>query len=86
MQVVKFFIKKRYVQKAIKNGEMLPPFYGLAWYEYHRNIAICLPVPFNIVVAILRGCWLWIKHGWHGVANNPRDAYAQGYRDGKRKN
>ena len=74
---------KSYITKYIKDGQMLPPYYGFAWYQFEIGITACLPVPLNLIVAILRNVYSFMKYGNIRVFNNPRDAYRQGYNDGK---
>ena len=71
------------ITKYIKMGQMLPAYYGIAWHQFDRDIAVCLPVPLNLVVAILRNIYSFIKFGHIRVFANQRDAYRQGYSDGK---
>lgn len=67
--------------KHVHRGEVLPPFYGVAWIKWHTDGAVAMPIPFNIVAAVLRSVWVFFKHGHVRVQSNPRDAYAQGRRD-----
>lgn len=70
-------------QKLCAQGEMLPPWYGVAWYEFSRDVAVCYPVPFNRMAAFGRALWLWLRHGSREVRLNPRDAYYQGLKQGR---
>lgn len=71
--------------KEIFEGELIPAWYGLAWRKWQTNSTVCLPVPLNIVAALVRAIWIWAKHGARAVPINPRDAYAQGRKDGATK-
>lgn len=66
--------------KKVSPGEMLPPFYGIAWREIHVDRVVCLPMPFNLLAGLVREVWLFAKHGGRWVPMNPRDAYEQGRR------
>jgi hypothetical protein len=44
-------------------GEELPVGYGIAWYEYHRAVAICAPIPLNFVLGWARRIWFRLKQG-----------------------
>lgn len=76
-----FLFKKRYTKQEIKHGCMLPAFYGFAYREYDKDYIVAYPMPFNLLVRIIRGIYLFLRHGWHEVAADPREAYAQGKND-----
>lgn len=69
--------------KRVSEGEILPPFYGVAWVDWLSNSAMCMPVPLNLVAQVLREVWFACKGGWQEVPRNPRAAYAQGFKDGR---
>lgn len=73
------------MRKEIEHGVIIPAWYGVAWYEMQRDAVICYPIPFNIIAASIRGIYHWIRHGYKPVCFNPREAYAQGFRDGKKE-
>ncbi|HEX8885956.1 MAG TPA: hypothetical protein VF797_15820 [Noviherbaspirillum sp.] len=66
------------ILKRIGQGEMLPPFYGVAWVDFMSRMTICLPVPLNVIAALLRTLWLFLKHGWRAIPVDPRAAYDAG--------
>lgn len=68
--------------KKITNGDLIPPYYGVAWFDWYRNQAVCLPIGLNVLAALGRTVYFSIKHAGRLVMANPRDAYAQGLRDG----
>lgn len=70
------------LRKLIKEYDQLPPFYGIAWWEFRSNIAICYPIPFNLLIRIIRDIWISICLIHRKVDMNPRDAYWEGYYDG----
>lgn len=72
------------ISKEVREGELLPAWYGVAWRRWDANTAICYPVPLNVLCAWCRGVLIWLKHGGRIVPSNSREAYAQGLRDGKR--
>ncbi|WP_305821379.1 hypothetical protein [Massilia brevitalea] len=69
--------------KKIAQGEILPRFYGVAWVDWYRDQAVCLPLGFNLLAACARGLFYSIKNAGRLVRVNPRDAYEQGRRDGR---
>ncbi len=70
--------------KEVREGEMIPPFHGIAWREFERDCAIALPVPLNWLASIARNVWFFLQFGNREIYENQREAYAQGYRNGKR--
>ena len=45
------------IAQKVNPGEVLPRFYGVAYWEYHRAYLIAYPVPINLIVRF--GRWLW---------------------------
>ena len=70
--------------KRIREGEMIPSWYGVAWDDWMRREAVCLPFGVNIVAQFARAVYFEVKHGNRAMRNNVRAAYDQGYADGKR--
>jgi hypothetical protein len=68
--------------KRVSNGYLLPRFYGVAWFDWQASQAVCLPLGVNVLAALGRSVYFSIKHAGRIVHQNPRDAYAQGLRDG----
>jgi hypothetical protein len=70
--------------KRLKEGEMLPAWYGVAFYDYACGRCVAVPIPFNVIYAYLRLIYIYIRVGMKAVSNNPREAYWQGYTEGKK--
>jgi len=71
------------IRKYVAHGDVIPPWYGIAWHDFYRDWAVCYPMPVNMVAGVLYVVYLWLRHGRKGVCNDPLAAYSQGYRDGK---
>lgn len=71
--------------KRVSPGEMIPPLYGVAWYDFATDRVIALPVGLNTLVRVLRAAWVWVRFGGTAVRVNPREAYAQGVRAGRKQ-
>lgn len=41
-------------------GQELPRFYGVAWYDNVKRVAVCYPVPFNWLMWLGREVWLML--------------------------
>ena len=61
------------MKKEIREGEILPKGYGLAWYEMDRLVGIAYPIPLNIIFGFIRKIWFRLKSG---------DLYVTGYDKG----
>lgn len=48
--------------KQIKAGERMPKFYGLAYWDYNMDIAICYPIPLNLFSRWLYDLTFWLKN------------------------
>lgn len=73
------------IVKEVRQGEVIPAWYGVAWVQLENNRAICYPMPFNLLIAAVRATVIWMRYGYRVVPYNARDAYAQGVRDGNRR-
>jgi hypothetical protein len=71
------FIRNK-LTKIVREGECLPPWYGVVYIEWYRQERVCLPVPLNVIARIGRSIWLFLVHGSEEIRVNPRDAYYQG--------
>ncbi len=71
------------IVKEIHRGQIIPAFYGIAWMEYTVDRYVCLPIPLNIIAAISRSVYIWLRHGYKPIAIDPRDAYNQGIKFGR---
>lgn len=49
------------MKREISPGEMIPRFYGIAYYDYPRNRAICYPLFINLIVMLWREFVYWNK-------------------------
>jgi hypothetical protein len=67
------------LKKLVEHGDEMPPWYGVAWYEFSRDAAVCLPVPLNLVAGLLRSLWAFLRFGYRPTRLNARDAFMQGY-------
>jgi hypothetical protein len=72
------------IAKRIKEGEIIPAWYGVAWVDLPLYETICLPLGLNLLASIARNAYIAVRHGWRSCPISPRDAYNQGLRDGRR--
>lgn len=58
---------------------MIPKYYGVAYLEMNRLVAIAYPIPLNILVGFFRKVWFWFKAPKQLFKNG----YDKGYLEGK---
>lgn len=50
--------------RSVRQGQLIPRGYGLAWLQWDCDAAIFLPIPINVVARLGRTVWLWFVHTW----------------------
>lgn len=50
------------MQIQLHSTEEPPWYYGLTYIDYRRGLAICHPVPINLIVRSARYVWFRLKH------------------------
>ncbi len=53
----------KYLKKTIRNGQMIPPWYGIAYVRLEIDEAVILPIPLNVVVGLWVRIHRFFKHG-----------------------
>lgn len=71
------------MKKVIKEGELIPAWYGVTWVDWASRRVVCYPMPLNRVLAFLNDIRLWLKYANKAVSSNCRLAYSDGFRDGE---
>ncbi len=71
------------MKKVIKQSGMIPAYYGIAWVKYQSLEFVCYPVGINLLVVFAMRVKAFVKNGGYAVYMSPKDAYNQGYRDGR---
>jgi hypothetical protein len=74
-------------QKYVREGEIMPRGYGLAWREVNRPVFVCLPIPLNLVARWAREFWfaIWSTLAYRGLSareSRELDAWHRGRRSG----
>jgi hypothetical protein len=67
----------------IRQGELIPAWYGIAYYSFHEDCAYATFIPFNIIYAIVRSIYIFMRVGGVSVRQNSRESYWQGLLKGK---
>lgn len=50
------------MKRYLKEGEMIAPFYGIAYIDYERKCTpVCYPLGINLIVMLWRDWISWIK-------------------------
>lgn len=68
------------IVRVVHQGEVLPKYYGIAWTDWRSRDAYCLPVGLNLIAAMLRGGYLWLRTAPYEVPLDPRAAFEAGLR------
>jgi hypothetical protein len=55
-------MKKKLLRKEIEEGEIIPPFYGVAYPRLESRHLVCYPFPINYLVRIKRDFWLKVRN------------------------
>ena len=61
---------KNILEIVIREGDRIPPFWGIAFFTYHRGImgAACYPLPLNFLLALFRPAYIAMKNPyWNGL-------------------
>lgn len=69
--------------KRINEGEIIPIGYGIAWYEWQKHSAVCLPLGFNVIASAVRAAYFALRGNWNVLKANPLDTYHQGVKVGR---
>lgn len=68
----------RLLSKEITDGGRQPAYYGLAWFDYDRKVAVLYPIPLNAIMAWARRFYIWLRQN-----NTYSSGYDKGYGDGE---
>lgn len=66
----------------ITEGSVIPRGYGIAWWNYHEATAVVMPIPFNIVAALGRRFYHYLRSGVRPSILD--EAERRGYEQGAR--
>lgn len=73
----------RLTMRQVKEGEMIPFGYGIAYYEYAWNSAVCYPIPFNFIARWVRRILFQLKNpGPDGLDKKYNEGYSAGHDKG----
>lgn len=75
--------KKMVSAKQLREGEMIPRFYGIVEYDYALRVVVAYPIPINLCVRAARKIW---KHVIFTqlASENTMEAYCQGVAVGRK--
>lgn len=80
---------KIYGYKIVQIGEVMPRGYGLAYREWERDVAVFYPIPFNLIVRLIRELYYRIRIGIcktkieHMILSALKREFDLGYEAGK---
>lgn len=65
------------IRRTVVEGEMIPRFYGAAWFDHSRCVSVCFPLPLNWVAWAAREALYRLKQ-------TPKTRYDKAYARGRR--
>ena len=68
----------------VREGAMIPKYYGIAYLEIDRLIAVAYPVPFNLVIGVFRKIWNWIRVPEGLFKSGYDNGYLKGKEEGRK--
>lgn len=78
------------LKRELLQNRSVPKGYGLAYYQPDRLIAVCYPIPLNLIVRALRDFYWWIFAGcWRSkyereILKAERFGYERGREDAEK--
>lgn len=66
----------------VDEAKSFPKGYGLVYYDPIMRTAVVMPIPLNLVVSVLRLCYLWLKEPPLFKKMRDYKAYQLGWIDG----
>lgn len=61
MQIIKRITRKTMMLRALGDGEMMPRWYGLAYFDLAMMEYVTAPIPLNILLAWLNKLYYWLQ-------------------------
>ena len=69
---------------AVYQGDLMPAYYGFAYRDINGDFAVFYPVPLNLIVAMWRSFYAFLRCGGIAMSPDPRQAYRQGFEAGRK--
>jgi hypothetical protein len=69
--------------RECREGQVMPPYWGVAWCQFDQGVAYLMPVPLNVVAAVGRSAYDFLRHGHQRITASPRSAWRQGLLEGR---
>ena len=51
------------IARTVREGNIMPRGYGVAWFSPVSPHAICYPVPLNVILGLLRRTYIYLREG-----------------------
>jgi hypothetical protein len=75
-------MKRFQLLQFIVPGQVIPAWYGLAWYDWQRNGHYALPIFLALPCGVARWLWAGLRTGSKAMAIDSRVAYLDGIQQG----
>lgn len=73
------------VLKRIEQGELIPAWHGVAYFDFASLKCVVAPLPLNIVIGLARAAYTTLRFAHRAVADSQRAAYAPPTRKATKK-
>lgn len=70
--------------EKLQQGVMIPRFYAPVYYDYATCRMMAAPIGLHLIVLVVRRIWFTFIGAWRLVPSDPREAYLQGVKHGKK--
>lgn len=68
----------------LRSGEMLSRWYGVSHGDFQRDVTVCYPIPFNLIVRWGRNVLWWLRAPGLDCRNEEwKQGYAKGFDDAR---
>ena len=71
------------IKQELREGEMIPKGYGIAYRNMDRYSVVIYPIPFNLIIGGLRRVWIWLMYGHKLYEDGFHKGYNKGYSEGR---
>lgn len=61
MQIIKRITKKAFLYR-LQDGERLPAWHGLAWFDMAEQTYVCAPIPLNLLLGLWNKAYYWLRY------------------------
>ena len=80
-------IRKLRIRVEVREGEVVPKGYDVAYWANWYRVAVCYPIPLNMIISLFDNLRQYLRPGvpdvwWQGHEVGYKAGHRDGYRDG----